>query len=63
MKGFYATVHHFIRYQPDPQKPVGTIISVSSGLAGQLVPGASSYSPSKLAMQRVTEYVDIGDNL
>ncbi|KAA8564757.1 hypothetical protein EYC84_011644 [Monilinia fructicola] len=33
LKGLYQMTHHYIQSQPSPSQPVGTIISVSSGIA------------------------------
>ena len=52
--------HYFIKSQPSEKKTHGTIISVSSGLAGMTSPGYSSYSIAKLAEQRMMEYIDAG---
>ncbi len=53
-------IHHFIRAQPNPEDPSGTIITVSSGRAGLTIPGGSSYNIAKLAAQRLTEHVHLG---
>ncbi|KAI9817915.1 MAG: hypothetical protein M1832_004535 [Thelocarpon impressellum] len=55
--GFYLMVNGFIRAQPDPAEPIGTIISVSSGIAGITNPGSSAYSVSKLAEIKMGEFV------
>ena len=47
----------FIKSQPDPSKPVGTVIDVSSGLAGLRVPGYSAYAIAKLAGHAYMEFV------
>lgn len=60
MKGPFLTVQSFVRSQPDPKDPTGTIVFVSSSLAGRIFPGFSSYSIGKLAEQRFGEYVDAG---
>ena len=60
MKGLYTIIHHFIRDQPNSKRPLGTIITVSSGLEGMIAPGRSSYSISKLAGHRLAEFVDAG---
>ncbi|KAK4942964.1 hypothetical protein LTR10_017348 [Elasticomyces elasticus] len=57
LKGVYATAHHFIKSQSDPKNPVGTFITVNSGLGGIMAPGMSAYSISKLAGQRFVEYL------
>jgi NAD(P)-dependent dehydrogenase (short-subunit alcohol dehydrogenase family) len=49
---------YFIRSQPKPTDPVGTIIFITSALAWVIMPGWSHYSISKLAGQRLTEYMD-----
>jgi short-subunit dehydrogenase involved in D-alanine esterification of teichoic acids len=58
--GLHNTVTGWIKSQPDPNKPVGTIIDVNSGLAGMIVPGNSAYSISKLATHRYMEFIDVG---
>ncbi|KAK5172271.1 uncharacterized protein LTR77_003909 [Saxophila tyrrhenica] len=55
--GAHNTVRSWINSQPDPSKPVGTIINVNTGLAGFIAPGMSAYSTSKLAAHRYMEYV------
>lgn len=60
LKGVYATAHHFIKTQPNPKEPVGTFITTNSGLAGLVIPGLSAYSISKLAGQRLVEFLDTG---
>ncbi|PQE04027.1 oxidoreductase short chain dehydrogenase reductase family protein [Rutstroemia sp. NJR-2017a BVV2] len=57
MRGLYNMIHHYIRSFPDPKKPTGTIITVSSGRAGISTVGGSAYNISKLAEQRLTEHV------
>ncbi|PVH78707.1 NAD(P)-binding protein [Cadophora sp. DSE1049] len=49
---------HFISSQPTPADPVGTIIYISSIIAGQITPNFAAYAISKLAGQRFTEYLD-----
>ena len=58
--GLHNTVTAWIRSQPDPGDPTGTLISVKSGLAGSIVPGVSAYSTAKLAAHRYMEYVATG---
>jgi hypothetical protein len=53
-------IHHYIATQSDPKDPVGTIINVSSGRAGVISAGGSSYNISKLATQHLTEHVHLG---
>lgn len=60
VKGLFLTVQFYIKSQPDPKNPSGTIISVSSGFAGKIHPGFSAYSVGKLGEQRLGEYVDAG---
>ena len=60
MRGLHHTVISFIRSQPNPADPVGTVINVNSGLAGIRVPGNSAYSTSKLAAHAYIEFVGIG---
>ncbi|KAH8803439.1 hypothetical protein F5884DRAFT_739815 [Xylogone sp. PMI_703] len=49
---------YFVSSQPTPADPVGTIIYITSGAGGMILPGMSSYSIAKLAGQRLTEYLD-----
>lgn len=58
--GVHNTVVSWIKSQPDPKKPVGTIINVNSGMAGLTVPGHSAYSITKLATHKYMEYVFAG---
>ena len=60
LKGPFLMIHHFIKAQPNPKEPVGTIVSVSAGLIGLTNPGFSSYSIAKLAAQRLGEFIDVG---
>ncbi|KAK5462678.1 hypothetical protein LTS15_002390 [Exophiala xenobiotica] len=60
LKGVYATAHHFIKSQPNPKEPRGTFIETNSIIAGMIAPGFSAYSVSKLAGQRLIEYLDTG---
>jgi len=55
--GLHNTIVAWIRSQPDPKNPVGTVIHVNSGLAGMVVPGNSAYATSKLACHRYMEFV------
>ncbi|KAK0114987.1 hypothetical protein ONS96_013461 [Cadophora gregata f. sp. sojae] len=48
----------FINSQPTPTDPVGTIIYITSTMAGLMVPNFAAYAISKLAGQRFTEYLD-----
>lgn len=59
--GVHNTVVAWIRSQPDPKNPVGTVINVNSGMAGKIVPGNSAYSTSKLASHRYMEFVEAGE--
>lgn len=61
MLGAHNTAMSFIKSQPDPDEPTGTFVSVSTNLVGQLFPGVSAYSTSKLAVQRYIEYLNIGN--
>lgn len=58
MKGAYSAIHHYINSQDNPSNPTGTIITVSSAIAGFMAEGFSSYGIGKLAEQRLVEYVD-----
>ncbi len=59
LKGTYTMTHHFIQSQPNPKKPVGTIISVSSGRAGLNNEGGSAYNISKLGEQKLVEHLQL----
>lgn len=59
LKGTYSMTHHFIQSQPDPKKPIGTIITVASGRAGLTTEGGSAYNINKLAEQRLMEHVQL----
>lgn len=58
--GVHNTIASWIRSQKEPSNPVGTIISVNSGMAGLTVPGHSAYSVSKLTSHKYMEYVAAG---
>ncbi len=58
--GTHNTVRSWIKSQPDPTKPVGTVININSGIAGLIMPGVSAYSTSKSAVHRYMEYVAAG---
>jgi NAD(P)-dependent dehydrogenase (short-subunit alcohol dehydrogenase family) len=58
--GVHNTVASWINSQPDPKKPIGTVININSGMAGFIVPGHSAYSVSKLTAHRYMEYVAAG---
>jgi len=53
-------IHYYIKNQPNSKDPSGTIITVSSGLAGVTQPAGSAYSINKLGEQRLGEFVDAG---
>ena len=54
-------MHHFIRTQPTPKEPSGTIVTVGSGMAGITNgDGGSAYNISKLAEQRLGEHLQLG---
>jgi hypothetical protein len=52
--------HYFIQAQPNPKKPTGTIITVSSGRAGITAEGGSAYNISKIAEQKLNEHLQLG---
>lgn len=58
LKGLYSMVHYFIKSQSNTEDPIGTIITVSSGLAGLTQPAGSGYSINKLGGQRFGEFLD-----
>ena len=53
-------VHYYINSQKNPGDPTGTIITVSSGLAGITQPAGSGYYINKLGSQRLGEFLDVG---
>ncbi|KAF2111785.1 short chain dehydrogenase-like protein [Lophiotrema nucula] len=57
--GLHNMAMSFIKSQPNPNEPVGTFVSVNSAMAGMILPGYSTYSISKLAGQRYTEYLQV----
>lgn len=59
--GVHNTARSWINSQTEPEKPVGTLINVNSGLAGYLMPGNSAYGSSKLAVHRYMEFLDLGE--
>jgi NAD(P)-dependent dehydrogenase (short-subunit alcohol dehydrogenase family) len=56
VRGHYLVLQNYIKSQGD--KPTGTLIVVSSGMAGVVAPGSSAYAIGKLAQERLTEYAD-----
>lgn len=58
--GTHNLAMSFIKSQDNPDKPVGTFISVNTNISGIFFPGVSAYSTSKLAVQRYIEYLDVG---
>ena len=56
VKGLYLLSHYFIKYSGAK----GTIVNLSSGLIGLVMPGMSSYSASKLAMAKTSEFLQKG---
>ncbi|KAH7304843.1 hypothetical protein BKA65DRAFT_204865 [Rhexocercosporidium sp. MPI-PUGE-AT-0058] len=56
--GSVLMARQFISSQPTPEDPVGTIIYITSVMAGQIVPNFAAYAISKLAGQRFMEYLD-----
>lgn len=48
-------IHHFLRQQGS--QPSGTVITLSMGAAGMLLPSMSSYISSKLAQTRIMEFL------
>lgn len=59
-KGLAYMVYHFIATQPNPEEPVGTIISVLSGRVGLTNPNASAYNTSKAFELRLVEHLQVG---
>ena len=59
-RGLAYMVHHFIATQPDPEKPVGTVISVLSGRVGLTLPNASAYDTSKAFEMKFVEHLQLG---
>lgn len=58
--GTHNVAVSWIKSQSNPDEPVGTLVSVSTALAGQVMPGYSAYSTSKMAVQRYIESLEIG---
>ncbi|KAJ9614976.1 hypothetical protein H2200_001050 [Cladophialophora chaetospira] len=58
VRSLFITIQCFLRSQPDPSNARGSVFLVSSTLAGLVVPTRSSYATSKLAAQRLIEYLD-----
>ncbi|KAF2007035.1 short chain dehydrogenase-like protein [Amniculicola lignicola CBS 123094] len=56
--GLHNVAVSFIKSQPNPDEPTGTIISVNSAMGGVVHSGTSAYSISKLASQRYIEYLN-----
>ncbi|KAJ8111003.1 hypothetical protein OPT61_g6295 [Boeremia exigua] len=57
VKGLYLNVHQFLNQSSQPSS--GTIITLSTGTLGTLIPKFSSYIPSKLATTKVMEFVGL----
>ena len=60
LKGAYIMTHYYIQSHPNPKKPTGTIITVSSGRAGLTNVGGSAYNISKSAEQKLNEHLQLG---
>lgn len=60
LPGVHNTVVSWIRSQPNPKQPAGTIINVNSAMAGMTIPGNSAYTVSKIAAHKYMEYVAAG---
>ncbi|KAF1842751.1 NAD(P)-binding protein [Cucurbitaria berberidis CBS 394.84] len=57
IRSAHLAAHHYIRiFGPDP---IGTFITMTSGVAGVAFPGLSSYGMSKSADINLVEYLDI----
>lgn len=56
--GAALMARYFISTQSNPNDPVGSIVYLTSGLAGMIFPGGSGYSIAKMAGQRLTEFMD-----
>ena len=56
VKGFYLMNYYFIKQGGGK----GTTIALSTGAAGAVVPGMSSYSTAKLAQGKATEFLQLG---
>jgi NAD(P)-dependent dehydrogenase (short-subunit alcohol dehydrogenase family) len=56
--GAALMARYFVSTQAHPKDPVGTIVYITSGIGGMMLPGAASYSIAKLAGQRLMEYMD-----
>ncbi|KAH8816904.1 hypothetical protein F5884DRAFT_818812 [Xylogone sp. PMI_703] len=56
--GTALMAQYFIKTQPSPEDPVGTIVYITSSIGAMIMPGTSPYSISKLAGQRLVEYLD-----
>jgi hypothetical protein len=61
--GVHTTTVAWVKSQPDPKKPTGTIITINTGLSCMTVSGTSAYTISKLAAQRYMEFVATGTYL
>jgi hypothetical protein len=48
---------YFVLSQPNPADPTGTIVFITSGVGGMIIPGMSSYFVAKYAGDRFTEYL------
>ena len=56
VRGLYLLFQGFLKHGGGK----GTFISVGTGAAGITVPGMSGYSTSKLAEQKVIEFIHVG---
>jgi NAD(P)-dependent dehydrogenase (short-subunit alcohol dehydrogenase family) len=56
-KGTYLMTRGFLRLVGNDSGKKSTIVNVSSGAATNIIPGMSSYSISKVAVNRLTEYL------
>jgi short-subunit dehydrogenase len=56
--GTALMAQYFIKCQASPEDPVGSIVFINSAIGALMMPGLSPYSISKLAGQRLVEYLD-----
>lgn len=57
VKAVYMNVHHFLKQAPDGK---GTVLTVTTNVLGEHLPGFSSYIPSKLAQVKFMEFLHVG---
>lgn len=56
--GSVLMTKYFVLSQPNRADPTGTVVFITSGAGGMIIPGLSAYSIVKYSGDRFTEYLD-----